>query len=88
MSQKEEVMFSKDLETEKQNMFGKKKTKRVSREYITQIAIGSYNLAFEDVLEILELQMYEHGNVADLKDIVSLIEQHRDAVFAEVFGNK
>ena len=77
-------MFSKNLAAEKEATFRNKKTKRVSRQYITEIAIGSYNLAFEDVLEILELQMFEYGNVADLRDMIAKIETQRDEVIGEV----
>ena len=62
-------------------MFNRKKKKQNK---VVKLSVEAYNLGIEDALEVLELQMYEYGNLADLRDMIALIETQRDEVIGEV----
>jgi hypothetical protein len=63
-------------------MFNRKKKKHNK---IVKASVNAYNLGIEDALEILELQMYEYGNIVDIRDMIAKIETQRDEVIGEIF---
>ena len=58
--------------------------KRKKKTTTAKLAVEAYNLGIEDALEVLELQMFEYGNVVDIRDMIAKIETQRDEVIGEV----
>jgi hypothetical protein len=62
-------------------MFNRKK---LNKKKIISISVEAYNMGIEDALEVLELQMWEHGNLVDIRHMIEKIETIRDETVGEV----